>query len=165
MKRTLTLIFTFQLTLFCFGQNNIVGIYNNHFGEKIELKFDSTFVHTNRFDLSSSWTNGKWKIFNDTIYLKTILVLDTLQIRNSEKIIWRDSLVLSSDSKSNRIEMEEYVVTLISGGGQNRVKPPEKLYLKNEKLYLINANGEIDKKKIEQFWTRKKYKTNFKKTE
>lgn len=145
------------------GQSKIVGKYHNHFGESLELKSDSTFHFTSRFDLSSSWTIGKWKFSNDTLYLKTELVMDTLsEIKVDNKTI-RDSLVLSSDQKSNQIEIEEYAINSTSGGGQNRIKVPERLFLKKDKFYLINENGELDKRKIEQFGTRKKYKTSFKK--
>ncbi len=145
----------------CFGQDKIVGIYNDRFSESIELKADSTFIHNYRFDLSSSWTVGKWKFSNDTLYLKTELVLDTLNTITVENKITKDSLVLSSDLKSNRIDIQEYAINLISGGGQNRVKPPNKLYYKRKRLYRINENGTLDLRKLIAFWSNKKYKTYF----
>ena len=146
-----------------FGQNDLCGIYNNRFGEKIELKSDSTFIHNYQFDLSSSWTSGKWKISNGTLYLKTKLVLDTLSTIKVENKIIKDSLVLSSDRKSNRIEIEEYAINSLSGAGQNRFKPPNKLFWKRKRLYLINENGTLDLRKIKAFWSDKKYKTYFRK--
>jgi len=144
-------------------QSQIDGIYKGHFGNKIELFPDKTFKYSNRFDLSSSWTIGKWEEINDTIYLKPIKVMDTLSVRNSNKKIVKDSLVLSSDEKINRIEIEEFNTSLIISGGQNRVYPPRKFYLKNEKLYRINFDGKIDKRKLRQFSTNKKYRTFYKK--
>ena len=111
-----------------FGQEKYVGIYNSYFSQSIQLKSDSTFVHKYRFDLASSWTTGKWKVEKDTIYLTTEFVMDTLNIRNSENKIIRDSLVISSDRESNRIEKIEHLSYLLSSGGQNRLKPPNKIY-------------------------------------
>jgi len=163
MKQLITFILSILFSTLLFGQSEIIGKYQNHFGELIELKSDSTFHHKSSFDLSSSWTIGKWNFSNDTLYLKTELVMDTLSKITIENRIIKDSLVLSSDPKSNRIEINEYAINSISGGGQNRIKVPEKLFFKKEEIYLINENGELDKRKIEQFGTRKKYKTSFKK--
>ena len=147
----------------CFGQDKIVRIYNNRFSKKIELKVDSIFIHNYRFDLASSWTTGKWRIQNDTIYLKTELIMDTLRIRNSENKSIKDSLVLSADQRANRIESNEFIVSSLSSGGQNRIEPPKKLYWKKEKLYLINENGTLDLRKLKSFSTDRKFKTYFSK--
>tara|TARA_R110000787_G_scaffold98043_3_gene201983 strand:- start:606 stop:1058 length:453 start_codon:yes stop_codon:yes gene_type:complete len=145
-----------------FGQDKYVGIYNDRFSESIELKTDSTFIHNYRFDLASSWTIGKWKAKKDTIYLTTVFVMDTLQIRNSENKIIRDSLVISSDQEANRIEKTEHLSYLLSSGGQNRVKPSKKLLWKKQKLYRLTENGKVEKtRKIEGH--KKKYKTYFRK--
>ena len=150
------------MTNFTFGQKSIVGNYYSRINGTIELKPDSTFLHKYRFDLSSSWTKGKWKTDNDTIYLTTELVMDTLQIRNSKNKVIRDSLVLSTDQKTNRIEQNEYIISTLSGGGQNRVEPPNKLFLKRKKLYFINENGTLDLRKLKGMWTDRKYHTFFK---
>jgi len=149
----------------CFGQDKIIGIYNNRFSESIELKTDSTFIHKYLFDLSSSWTVGKWKFSNDTLYLNTELVLDTLNTITIENKITKDSLVLSSDLKPNRINIQEYTINSISGGGQNRVKPPSKLYWKRKKFYRINENGTLNMRRLKAFWSDRKYKTYFTKKE
>jgi inorganic pyrophosphatase/exopolyphosphatase len=131
------------------------------FGEKLEFMNDSSFKHTWHFDLASSWTNGKWRISNDTLYLYPILISDTLNIRNSEKKIIKDSIVISDDEISERIESDEYVMSLISGGGQNRRFPPSELFLKNGKLFRVLDNKKLDKGKQTAILTRKKYKTYF----
>ena len=151
------------ITKMCFGQNKIVGIYNNRFSESIELKADSTFIHNYRFDLASSWTTGKWKISNDTIYLKTEIVSDSLQIYNSEGEFIRDSLVLSADKKVDRIQLSEFIISTLSSGGQNRIKVPKRIFWKRNKLYRINENGTLDLRKLKAFWSDKKYKTYFRK--
>jgi len=145
-----------------FGQDKYIGIYNDRFSESIELKTDSTFIHNYRFDLASSWTTGKWNVKNDTIYLTTEFVMDTLQIRNSENKVIRDSLVHSTDRESNRIEKIEHLSYLLSSGGQNRVKPPNKLLWKKQKLYRITDDGKVEKtRKVIGY--NKKYKTYFRK--
>jgi len=158
--QTLLLLLMTNLT---FGQKSIFGNYYSRINGTIELKSDSTFIHKYRFDLSSSWTQGNWKIKNDTIYLMTKLVMDTLQIRNTENKVIRDSLVLSSDQKIERIEQNEYLISTLSNGGQNRIKPPNKLFRKKKKLYLINENGTLDLRKLNGMRTDKKYYTYFKK--
>jgi len=146
-----------------FGQNKYIGNYDDQFSGSIELKKDSTFIYDYTFDISSSWTTGKWKSYNDTIYLNCKLILDSLQIRdvNGSKI--KDSLVLSADHKANRIELNEYITSSLSSAGQNRVKLPKKLYWKRKKLFRINDNGTLDLRKIKAFWSDKKYKTYFQK--
>jgi hypothetical protein len=157
------LILILLISKLTFGQNKYVGIYNNRFSESIELKSDSTFMHKWQFDLASSWTTGKWNVKNDTIYLKTELVMDTLQIRDSENNVIRDSLVISSDQKNDRIERNELIISSLSSGGQNRYELPTKMYWKRNKLYRINENGTLDQRKVKAFWTDKRYKTYFRK--
>jgi len=161
--RLTELILIMLISNLTFGQDKYVGIYNDRFSESLELKSDSTFVHNYRFDLSSSWTTGKWKVSNDTIYFKSELVSDSLQIRDSNGNKIKDSLVLSADHKINRIELNEFIMSSLSSGGQNRVKPPNKLYWKRKKLYRINENETLDLRKLKAFWTDKKYKTYFRK--
>lgn len=161
--RLITLIMILLFTKVSIGQIVIEGMYSDRFGEKIELKSDSTFVHTYRFDLASSWTIGKWRTSNDTIYLVTQIVKDTLQIRDAEGRKVKDSLVISSDKKSSRIENGEYIIDLISSGGQNRVKPPEKLFRKRGRLYRFREGGSLDVRRLKAFWINKRYRTYFEK--
>jgi len=159
MRQT-KIILILLITNLTFGQEKYVGIYKDQFSESIELKSDSTFVHNYRFDLASSWTTGKWKVEKDTIYLTTEFVMDTLNIRNSKNKIIRDSLVISSDRESKRIEKIEHLSYLLSSGGQNRLKPPEKMFWKRNKIYRITEEGEVEKiRKVKG----DRYKTYFRK--
>ena len=74
-------------------------------------------------------------------------------------------ILLSSDLKPNRINIQEYTINSISGGGQNRVKPPSKLYWKRKKFYRINENGTLNMRRLKAFWSDRKYKTYFTKKE
>jgi hypothetical protein len=158
----LIVFLTFIIVTSC-SPTRILGIYSDRFSEKIELKADSTFIHSYRFDLGSSWTTGKWKMKNDTIYLKTKLIMDTLQIRNSENKIIRDSLVISGNQKAERVESNDLIALVLSSGGQNKVKPPEKLFVRGNKLYLINESGKLDLRKLKAFSSNRKYNTYFRK--
>ena len=161
--RNLTQIILLMISTLALGQEEIHGNYSNRFGEKIELKSDSTFVYTWRFDLASSWSKGNWSIENDTIYLDPIPIMDTLRtVKNNIK---SDSLVLSSDQKGNRTTAGETLANALSGGGQNRKEPPQRLYFKNGRLYRITDNDEIDDKKHQQMSPGKKYKSYFYKTD
>lgn len=156
--RILTTILLLLFTTICKGQS-IIGKYSNYFGESFYFGKDSTFKHTWLFDLASSWTNGSWKISNDTLYIEPHIILDTLRIMNSHGIE-TDTLIISSDEIQNRTDSIAYISSFISGGGQNRRIPPSKLYYKNKRLYLILENGKLDRRK-KSFLTRKRYKTYF----
>jgi hypothetical protein len=159
LSTTFCLIILIQLN--SLSQKIIEGEYLNSFGEKLEFLKDSSFRYAWHFDLSSSWTNGKWRISNDTLYLYPILISDTLNIRNSEKKIIKHSIVLSANEISERIESDGYIMSSISGGGQNRRPPPSELFIKNGKLFRILDNNKLDKGKHTAILTRKKYKTYF----
>lgn len=137
-------IYLILLLIFLFGNSktSVSGEYHDYFGNKLEINSDSTFLYNWNFDLASSWSKGKWTIKNDTIYFSVIPVFDTLRI--SEK----DSLILSSDEKSEIITDKNVMFgDLLSGGGQNRKTMPSKLYYKGNKLYEIGEHGNLIVKK------------------
>jgi len=109
-----------------------------------------------RFDLSSSWTKGKWKINNDTIYFTKIPVLDTLKYKHAKSLV-TDSLVLSLDENAESITTEEYISYQLTSGGQNRHSMPNKLFYRNGRLYSIDEKGKLIKKKVEGFGTKKRF--------
>jgi hypothetical protein len=146
-----------------FSQKHIIGTYKSYFGESIKINLDKTFYFRSSFDLSFSWSQGKWRISNDTIYLKTEIIKDTLQVKDHQNRTLKDTLVASQDGLVNRISNNEFIIGKLSSGGQNRVKPPDKVFFKNNKLFLINEFSEIDDRKLKQFWSNKKYRTYFKK--
>ncbi|MCH4824680.1 hypothetical protein ML462_16030 [Gramella lutea] len=152
-----------MISTLTFGQKKISGKYSNKFGEKIELKTDSTFTYNWQFDLASSWSKGKWSLKNDTIFFDVIPIMDTLKIVKNNK--YSDSLILSSDQKPGLAKNIEFITNTLSSGGQNRQKPPKKLFIKNGKLFRLNENNEIDKKQHQQPGRNKKYKTYFYKTD
>ncbi len=157
--RLYSTIFIILFAAICQGQS-VVGKFSNCFGESFYLKEDSTFEFTWLFDLASSWTNGKWKISNDTIYIKPNIIYDTLEIKNTKGIIV-DTLVLSSDAIGNKIDSISYFSSFITSGGQHRRTPPLKLYFKSKRLYLVLNNGKINKRREEAILTKKKYKTYY----
>lgn len=134
--------------------SQVNGLYADFFGERITLHADGNFDHEWHFDMASSWTKGTWRISNDTIYLTTVLVLDTLT--KSNKL---DSMVLSMNKTSERIDEMTFISSLISGGGQNRVKPPSRLYYHKKKLYLLKPDGRPDTSKKRGHWSGKMYPT------
>jgi hypothetical protein len=147
-----------------FGQNNICGEYHNHFSSRLILNLDSTYNYTWRFDLAYSWSNGKWVLKNDTLYLKCIPIYDTANYNDSIgnfKPSYGDSLILSIDDKSERISSGTAILTFISSGGQNRSPNPNKLFFRRNKLYEIKSNGHLDRKRIKGFWTRRKHATYY----
>ena len=89
--------------------------------------------------------------------------MDTLKIVKNNK--HSDSLVLSSDPKASLIEKDELITKALSSGGQNRQKPPKKLFFKNGKLFRLTEKNKIENKKHKQWSSNKKYKTFFYKTD
>ena len=135
--------------------NKLIGSYSDYFGNQIKFNTDSTFSYSWHFDLASSWSEGTWRLQNDTLYLKIVPIYDTIkQKRPDGKIV--DSLVLSDDKKA---EVISTVNTLgaISAGGQNRNPCPDKLLFRKEKLFTIDKKGKPIKKKIRGFLTTKKW--------
>ena len=61
----------------------ISGKYFNYSGCKLDLLTDSSYSFSYHFDLSSSWSIGKWTISKDTLLLKNIPIYDTLIVRDT----------------------------------------------------------------------------------
>jgi len=140
-----------------FGQNGIIGNYQDYFGNSIKLNQDSTFRYEWHFDLMSSWTTGEFEIQNDTIYFIHKAKFDT--VLNVDGSYYMKP---SMDSISNSISEEDYQpeIYLVSGG-ENRVQMPSKLYYKKNKLYHIYPNGKLNKNKIRGILNRNKHRTYY----
>jgi len=147
----------FILLFFNIEQKNIEGEYYNHFGSNLKINSDKTFIYTWNFDLASSWSKGKWKIKNDTVYFQTIPIYDTLRRPN-----FKDSLVLSVNQKPELITDYSIIyIEALSSGGQNRQLMNSKLYFDGEKLIEIKENGKLNTKKVKDFWQNKEHPTWF----
>ena len=157
MKIVFTLFPLFS-ALFAVSQKSPVGKYYHNFGQKLTLKADSTFEFNSHFDLSSSWSNGKWSHNKDTISLFFVPIYDTLRVGYDSKY---DTLVLSADDKSERIDYSTYIASLLSGGGQNRKPNPSKLYFTKNSLYEIEATGKIVTKNLYDPFRQKYFSTKF----
>jgi hypothetical protein len=158
VKSFLFICFLFR-SLISYGQTNInrlIGKYADYSGDKIELKGDSTFYYSWRFDLMSSWSKGTWNIKNDTIYFKTIPVYDTIRYKRQNGDII-DSLVLSDDSTPKLIVKTKDIESF-SSGGQSYHPCPFKLFYKHEKLFTLKKNGKLLRRKIRGCcWATKKW--------
>ena len=137
------------------SQIKIVGQYRDYFGNRILLNPDSTFKFSWRFDLAASWTKGIWSIKNDTILFHMIPIYDTLSIIDSNmKSV--DTLVLSADETSERVNTAQNMKNVLQSGGQNRVAYPGKLLFRKGKLYKIQ-NGRLVTNKQKSAWTSKEW--------
>lgn len=154
--KVLTFISIYFLYLVCLSKT-IVGEYYDHFGNRLKINSDSTFIHKWNFDLASSWTKGKWNVKHDTIYFTTIPIFDTLRL--SEK---KDSLILSlTEIPTLRTYPNAILPQLLSSGGQNRREIDMKLYFKSDKLYRIDSLGMLITQKVTGFSSQEKYNTWF----
>ena len=158
----LTIAFLLTIISISTSGQRLTGKYAAYYGNSLELKDDSTFRYEWSFDLASSWTVGKWKVSNKTLYLTIVDVYDTLTREGK-----LDSLVLSSDDKSNRIKIEEFVGNLISGCGQNRKvdRVTNRLAIRGKRLYLMSKTGQVLRTKESGIWDRKKRPTYYFKVE
>lgn len=135
------------------GQH-LIGKYNDYFGHTLELKDDSTFRLEWKFDLVKTWAIGQWTFSNDIVYLKFKDIYDTLTRTDKP-----DSLVLSIDDKSKRINEEEFATNQISSGGQKHVGITDQLRFKRKRLYLSGKNGRPYRRKQPSILTTKKKPT------
>ena len=158
------------LTLIAFSANaqeKFFGNYQDYFTDELGINSDSTFKYTFRFDLEYSWTKGTWKVSNDTIYFKTILIFDTIRYKDEKTKLIVDSLFLSIDEKPNLgfdsiffyIDGKKELAQVENFKVQNTHLAPERLFYRKHKLYIILKNGKLRKDKFRAFWTNKKYPT------
>lgn len=145
------------------SEEYIIGKYNDFLGNSIELKSDSTYYFSFRFDLNYSWTSGTYSVKNDTVFLKAITVFDTIMPNNN--IYTPYTLVRSVDEISEVMNQKEYDLSLNTNAQQNLYDSPTKLYKKKNRLYLVYGKGEVLKNKQKKFGTRKKYPPYYKKVE
>ena len=77
-----------------------------------------------------------------------------------------DVLILSSDEKSNRIKIDEFVIEQISGGGQGRRidRITERLAIMGKRLYLMDESGQVLQTKESGICDKKKRPTCYFKT-
>ena len=155
--RLTTIILLIVINFIASGQS-LTGKYNAYYGHSLELKDDSTFRYEWHFDLASSWSVGQWKVSSKTIYLNFKSIYDTLTRDGMP-----DSLVLSSDEKSNRIRNDEFVIGLISGGGQGRSVNgiTDRLAIRGKRLYQLDKIGRIIRTRESGNWTKKKKPTYY----
>jgi hypothetical protein len=157
------IIFLLTLSFGLFAQDKIAGRYRDYFGSRIQLDADSTFEYTWHFDLSGSWTKGKWSLKKDTVNFHMTPTYDTISYINNEGTS-ADKLILSVDKTSERLTPEQYASMGLSSVGQNIQPYPDKLFFKRQRLYNIR-NGRLVKKRIKGFWTKKKWNPWFFKSE
>jgi hypothetical protein len=88
---------------------------------------------------------------------------DTISYKNNGGTS-TNKLVLSVDETPERLTPEQLLSRGLSSGGQNLQNYPDKLFFKSQRLYNIK-NGKLIKKKIKGFWTKKKWRPWFFKSE
>lgn len=137
MKTVVVILLLFALK--SFGQNS-PRHYKDYFGNDLVLYQDSTFINKWSYDLTVIWETGDWKIINDTIYVLPRHIFDTVNCKN------RDSLILSFDSKPDRISCEELQNKIGYTSFQRDTLIPFKLVDRDDKLYLVDKNGKLLRK-------------------
>jgi hypothetical protein len=157
--KILILTFLFFLSINLSAQKSLTGRYRDYFGSRIELNTDSTFKYTWHFDLSGSWTKGTWTFKNDTVYFDMIPTYDTVSYKNNNGTS-ADKLILSVDETAERMMPEQYAGMGLSLGGQSIHPCSDKLFFKRQKLFAIK-DGKLVKKKVRGFWTKKKWRPWF----
>lgn len=142
------------------AQDRISGSYYDHFGNKLHLNRDSTFLHEFHFDLVYSWASGKYSVRNDTVYLIVIPVFDTIRYNNTTTNLITDSLILSTDQNSNigfdsadtydnGIRKRIYIADIKS---QNTFPIPDRLLYRKQKLLFIKDDGKISRGRMSPIW-------------
>jgi hypothetical protein len=154
MRVTILLILT-SFSLTTFGQG-VTGKYQNYFGHYLEFNKNLTFRYDYKFDLIHDWATGRWTVSDDIIILEFIAIYDTLTRPNKA-----DSLVLSIDEISNRINEEEFAISKLTSGGQH-IEESFKLVQKRKRLFPIDKKGEIIRTRRRGIWPQKKWPWGYK---
>ena len=162
MKKFIIFFLLMLPTLRLNAQNKFAGYYEDYFGHSIKINDDSTFQYRWNFDLASSWSNGTWKVIDQTIYFTFVPVFDTLTYKDEKRNIIIDTLVLAMSKKPRKITVEDFRIEEICSGGQNRVNLPQKLCYKKGKLMGFTKQERLNRKRIRGFGTFKKYPTWYK---
>ena len=155
MRVTTVPVFIFVYVT-AWGQE-LTGKYQDYHGHSLELSRDSTFRFDWRFDLIHTWATGKWSASGRFINFQYISVLDTLQRTDKP-----DSLVLSLDDISNRIDEQRFMATLLVSGGQRSDEFSDKLFRKGKRLFFVDRNGKLNRKKYRGIWPQKKWPWGYK---
>ena len=103
----------------------------------------------------SRWSIGKWRINGDTLLLRVIPVYDTLKMTNVKHEL-ADTLILSDDETSERVEIEQMIKTGISARVQTITDYPSMLIYRKGRFYKIRK-GRLVTKKEKGFWSKKKW--------
>jgi hypothetical protein len=146
------ILFLIVLRLPAIVQPGVAGHYRDHFGSEIEFNPDSSFHYLWRFDLQASWTRGTYTVRHDTIYLTTIPVYDTVQVNHGNQLA--DSLVLSAEGHPKRVSLSERAAFCCVS--QNSLPSPKLLYYRKGRLYEIDKQGKLIRKK-RRGWGKKKF--------
>jgi hypothetical protein len=101
---------------------------------------DSTFIAKWEYDLTIFWQTGSWTMKNDTIYFYPRHVFDTLFCNN------KDSLILSSDLKSNRIPCDQSQELVGHSSFQKDSIVPSLLFVESDRLFKLNEDRSLIKK-------------------
>jgi hypothetical protein len=155
--KSVSILIVLFLCVETYGQKNIVGNYYNFGGENLELNSDSTFKAIWHYGLLSEWTKGIWSTKNDTIYLQSIPIYDTLERGNIKYNPNIDSIILSPDEKSEKITQKDFREYSHYTYSQSKEKFPTKVFYKNGRFHPIDKNGNLIKKRITAFEGNKKY--------
>ena len=126
------------------GQSSIVGCYGRQ-DSQIRLNADSTFFFFHAVDTYRGWLKGTWELKGKKIIITPKLVFDTITTKKAELTV--DSLVLSRDYTSERIEQTSKKVFYMFEYEQNVKLCPKSLEYKGNILYVIK-NKKRQKKKI-----------------
>lgn len=161
MRLLLTIVLIFS-SLTQFSQVSPFGNFSDYFGNKLELKKDSGFIHTYRVDTYYSWSLGTWTRIGDTVILNLDTVFDILNDIESAIL---DSVVISANPISDTIDNLTYSINSIGPGGQHSRAIPKKLVYLDNKLYLLKKDNSIDFEIVEAWFdTRKKFPTYYERT-
>ncbi|WP_268122327.1 hypothetical protein [Roseivirga pacifica] len=155
--KTALFILLMSITVSLHSQR-IDGKYKDNFGHTLEIKSDSTFKFEWKFDLTYTWVKGEWTKEKDLLYLNNIAVYDTL-VRPGQP----DSLVLSIDPISSKINNEEFIESLLTSGGQKNNGLPKILKQEDERLYLVDENNRVLKQKRRGILSDRKKRTFYRK--
>lgn len=130
------------------AQRPIFGTYILY-SQTLTIKPDSNFSYEVKSDMYYCWNQGKWYIHGDTLFLKSIPVIDTIKVLTKNGLLIAEHRIYSSDTVCDTYKIfntnpdsteNEILKRKCTFSFQRRCDAPSKLISVRKKLYEFDEN-------------------------
>ena len=172
MKSILLYILLITSCANIYGQGFTIGFYNDNHNSSIKFEEDSTFFYQYRFHHGSAEAYGKWTMHLDTIILNQVIVYDILIYDDTVGYLFDEPIVeynkisrfQSKDFKIDTIYNIFSVLPFLAAIYPLADFKTKKYLYKKDRLYKLDDNGKVVRKKYKNYDGGKKYHDYYIKT-